>query len=497
MKSITLRIMQALYTTAQIRTIEQHHGAAGMMEQAGQAAAKLALHVAATAGPLLVVAGPGNNGGDALVAARCLRQQGCTVDVVCSAEPEHLPPAARSALQDWLACGGRLQTDIPAGRPYRLALDGLFGIGLTRPPAGSHATLISRLNALDIPVLAIDLPSGLCADTGRALGETVRAQHTLTLLGLKPGLFTLDGPDHAGILHCDDLNASAFAPTPAGHLIDSPPSLPVPRRRNCHKGHFGNIGVLGGEVSMTGAILLAGRAALLAGAGRVCCGFVAPHPPVVDPLQPELMLYPARQLPLADMTVLTIGPGMGKSPRTTALLRQAISQPQPLLLDADALHLLASSTDLRRRLAKRDGCTIVTPHPGEAAALLKSTVAAVQDDRIAAALEIARSCHAITVLKGCGSVIATADGRWFINASGNPGMASAGMGDVLSGLIGGLLAQGMEPEDATLTGVHLHGAAADRLLVSQGGPFGLCASAVATEAGKLLNQWMAARETLA
>lgn len=480
--------MQSLYTTAEIRAIEQAHYKEGLMEQAGVAAADLAVTLVKPGHPILVFAGPGNNGGDALTAARHLKNRWHRVDVVLSSDVSRLPPDASAALSAWLACGGTLLTAAPPGGDYGLVIDGLFGIGLKHPPDAHHTRLIECINTMSAPVLALDVPSGLDADTGRVQGCAVVADHTITFIGRKPGLFTLDGPDHAGVVHT--CNLSLKVPHGPGSLLDAPPTLPAPRRRNSHKGCHGSVCVLGGDTGMLGAALLAARAALLAGAGRVYCGLLATDAPLLDPVQPELMLR--RDQALADidpLTVVAAGPGLGRSYYAVTALRWALDSPAMLLLDADALHLIARA-ELHQMVLNRQAATILTPHPGEAAALLGSSIAEVQADRITAACHIARNYQAVTVLKGCGSVIASPDGRWWINTSGNPGLASAGMGDILTGLIAALVAQGMDPLLAVLLGVHLHGAAADKLVSTGSGPLGLTASEVAAAARELLNQWL-------
>lgn len=483
--------MQTLYTTDQIRAIEQAHGTHGLMEMAGQAVAELARDLAGDGLPILVLAGPGNNGGDALVAARHLKNRWHQVDVVFPGDADKLPADARAALDAWLDCGGKTTNEIPKGISYGLVIDGLFGIGLTRPLEGTYAELIAQANTIPVPRLAIDIPSGLCGDTGRMLGTVIIADNTLTFIAPKPGLFTLDGPDCAGMVHVCDLGVDtiSFAP-PKGWLIETAPALPTPRRKNSHKGSYGSVGILGGDFSMTGAVLLAASAALLTGAGRVYAGFLAEHAPAVDFSNPELMLRTVKTLlDLNHLTALVAGPGMGRSGHAESALQRTIHYPAPLIADADALGLLAENADLRSQFCLRQEPAIVTPHPAEAATLLGYTVAEIQADRITAALHIAQRYRAITVLKGCGSIVATPDGRWFVNTSGNPGMASAGMGDVLTGIIGSLIGQGMDALDATLLGVYLHGAAADSLAADGIGPIGLTASEVAKEARNLLNEW--------
>ena len=374
-------------------------------------------------------------------------------------------------------------------------IDGLLGIGLNKPLAGRPAELVAQINSLDTQVLAIDIPSGLCANTGRVLGNAIRADWTVTFLGLKPGLFTLDGPDHAGEVVMDSLGIKAGLrnPGPAGYLVEQEDvSKLLPKRlKNSNKGNFGNLGVVGGAAQMTGAAVLAARAGFLAGAGRVYLGLLDPDAPAFDVIMPELMLRAVDDvLNLAKLDCLVVGPGMGLDDRARAYLAAALPLSMPLLLDADALTLLARDESLRKQLGARRAVNVVTPHPGEAARMLACPVEEVQGDRIGSALKIAGEYGAITLLKGCGSIIAMPDGRWFINHSGNPGLASAGMGDTLAGIIGALIAQGLAAEQAVLLAVFLHGAAADGLVERGSGPVGLSASEVMTEARGLLNQWI-------
>lgn len=490
---------QAILRLAALREIEsrQHDAQPPLMERAGQAAATLALQLLDNlTGPSLIVAGPGNNGGDAFVVARLLKLKGITPAVVFCGSAETLPADARAAHDAWIGCGGTILADIPeqTGKPA-LVIDGLFGIGLTRPLTGRHALLAERINAFCCPVLALDIPSGLDSETGRVLGTAVRATHTATFIGLKPGLLTLDGPDHCGIVSVHDLDlpidrADGYCVAP-GLFAEQL----RPRARNSHKGSYGCAGILGGAPGMAGAALLAGRAALKLGAGRVYVGMLASvggaqGQITVDLLQPELMLrHPDEIFTLA--TALAIGPGLGQSDAALALLRRAIGSPLPLVLDADALNLLAQHPVLARNLSRRTASSLLTPHPAEAARLLGNDIADVQADRVAAARALAERFQAAILLKGCGSIITFPDGRWFINSSGNPGLASAGTGDVLSGMILALLAQGWPAEPALLAAVHLHGAAADACVAAGEGPLGLTAGELIPATRKLLNQWIA------
>ncbi|AUL99655.1 NAD(P)H-hydrate dehydratase [Zoogloeaceae bacteirum Par-f-2] len=489
---------QPIYPVAGIRDIEARvmpDAKPSLMERAGRAAAEDAVRlIIDRPGPILVACGPGNNGGDGFVLARHFRQAGREVVTVFADDAAALPPDAAKALADWHAAGGQTVAALPPtpADGWALVVDALFGIGLTRPIVGRHAEWIATLNGQRAPRLALDIPSGLDADTGRVLGACFRATHTTTFIALKPGLLTLDGPDYAGEVSVQRLEVDAAAwLKPQGHAVR--PSLfarhLVARRRNSHKGCYGDAAILGGAPGMGGAALLAARAALWLGAGRVFAGLIDPQAPTLDPSRPELMLRPADELP-AQLTALAIGPGLGQSGRAAAALTQAIAREIPLVLDADALNLLAADPHLQHAVLTRSAPTILTPHPAEAGRLLGCDTAAVQADRVSAARALATRYRAHTVLKGCGSVIASTDGNWYINGTGHPGMASAGMGDVLSGLIVALLAQGWPAAQALIAAVHLHGAAGDRLAREGIGPIGLSASEVIDAARGIFNAWI-------
>ena len=494
---MTLSHASPVLLTTDLRAVEKAalsgQPPAPLMERAGLAAAELARSLAGDSGkPILILAGPGNNGGDALVVARHLKAWWFPVTVVCPAGLQGYTGDAAAATRAWQQAGGTAVPSIPPGQDWSLVIDGLFGIGLSRAPAGEHIALIEQINALDAPVLALDVPSGLAADSGRVLGNAVQADHTITFIALKPGLLTLDGPDYCGTVHLADLGlADALAMAPRGVLIGDGvlTHLLPPRPRNSHKGSYGSAGIVGGAHGMSGAALLAARAALKCGAGRVYAGLLADDLPLLDPLQPELMLRPADGVLRMDhLAALAVGPGLGDSPDAAEYLDWAMEKNLPLVLDADGLNLVAAFPGLADKLRKRPAPSILTPHPTEAGRLLVTTTEAVQHDRVAAALELARTYQCGVVLKGCGSLCAWPDGHWSINASGNPGMASAGMGDVLTGIITALLAQGVDERHALTAAVHLHGAAAD-WLVSQGtGPIGLAAGEVIDAARCLLNR---------
>lgn len=486
----------------ELRDVESRFAAAtpGLMERAGKAVAEAARRLASDTGaPILVVAGPGNNGGDAWVAAAHLREAFHRVIVLDVAGAPPKAPEAQAARGVFAARGGEIVPQWPAAQPA-LVVDGLLGIGLARDVSGPYAALIAKMNAcadLGIPVLAIDVPSGIDADTGRVCGAAARATHTLTFLALKPGLLTGEGVDHAGAVEVDDLGTGGEVPAAAGTWTrpEDVRGWLAPRARNAHKGTFGTLAIIGGNRGMVGAALLAARAALCCGAGKVYCGLLAADAPTVDPTQPELMLRAVDDALAAP--VLVVGPGAGQSPSATSatmfdkvLLPAVIASGKALVIDADALNTVAYSDTLKSALASpRKGPTVITPHPGEAARLLKTEIARVQADRVGSALELARRFHAEVVLKGAGSVCASPDGRWSINSTGNPGLASGGTGDVLAGIVGALLAQGLPAPRALRYAVCLHGAAADSLVARGIGPAGLTASELVLEARALLNRW--------
>ena len=490
------RSLTPIYTVAETRALEAKAMAAApnvsLMQKAGAAAAAHAKTLLGDSGKrILILAGPGNNGGDALEVAVLLKQQFLQVSCVFTGDTARLPVDAALALGKWRAAGGELLAEIPSARKWDLVVDGLFGIGLTRAPTGRFAELIDQANAIDARKLALDMPSGINADTGEAPGTTFRATDTITFIALKPGLLTLDGPDHCGALTCAPLDLeSERLIEPHGRLADEAvlDELPAPRPRNFHKGMAGTVAVIGGTTGMVGAVILAGRAALKLGAGKVFLGLLSEQPPQIDYQHPELMIRRADNvLAGAESDVVAIGPGMGTDANAQRILSQVLRLEVPLVLDADALNLIASVSVLRTGVLGRSAPTILTPHPAEAARLLELKTAAIQADRVQAACELARRFKAQVVLKGNGSLIATPDGRWWISASGNPGMASGGMGDALTGIIASLIAQGMEPESALRTGVFVHGAAADRAVAQGAGPAGLTASELIDAARSIIN----------
>lgn len=464
------------------------------MERAGLAAAEIACALAPGDGSaILVLAGPGNNGGDAFVVTRHLLASHFKVDVVFPGDANALPPDAKAAYHAWMAAGGACHAALPPHGRWGLVIDGLFGIGLQRPLADADAELVEQVNQLHLPTLALDIPSGLQADSGCALGPTIRATHTVSFIALKPGLLTGDGPDYCGRIMVRSLDLEAFMPEAEGCVLDQSivEKLLAPRPRNSHKALFGSVGIIGGASSMAGAALLAGRAALKLGAGRVYLGLLDQDAPAFDPQQAELMV---RKMDLVfeidHLSCLVVGPGLGQSAQALQCLSRAIAGKLPLVLDADALNLLAKDQSLRTQLSQRQAPTLITPHAAEAARLLGTDTDTVRRQRLETAKTLSRQFNCNVVLKGAGSICVAPPGHWYINRSGNPGLASAGTGDVLSGMIGALLAQGLNARDALLLGVYLHGAAADELVAQGFGPIGLTASEVIDAARRLLNQWV-------
>jgi hydroxyethylthiazole kinase-like uncharacterized protein yjeF len=492
-----------LYSVESIRAMERAATAelepGTLMRRAGEAAAQYALELLGErrALPVLLVAGPGNNGGDALETAARLREAGVEALVLHLAGSAAPSAETASALQHAKAAGVHFIDHLPGHKALGLVVDGLFGIGLTRQLDGRHAELALALDTFGCPVLALDVPSGLDADTGAVVGinddrVAVTATHTITFIGDKPGLHTCDGRDHAGVVRVDSLGIEPRHFVPPNARLNSAglfaSDLAMARRpQNTHKGSFGDVVVVGGARGMSGAPVLAARGALFAGAGRV---FVAALDPglTYDNVHPELMFRDAGSFDFAGRTAVA-GPGMGEAPAAGRILVKVIEGGGPLVLDADALNRLAADADLQGRLAQRKAPTILTPHPLEAARLLGVTAGVVQADRIEAARELSGRFDATVVLKGSGTVIAENDeGRVTINTTGNPGLATAGTGDVLSGICGALLTQGWSACTAALCAVWMHGLAADELVADGVGPIGLTAGELPPAVRRILNR---------
>ncbi|MCL2310495.1 MAG: NAD(P)H-hydrate dehydratase [Proteobacteria bacterium] len=485
-----------LLTIPQLRSIEKRYAKIPLMQKAGAAAFRfietLFKEQKLANDPIVILCGPGNNGGDGFVLARLLREHGFSPCVIAPVT-DTLPSDAAEALTEFLNQGGTLHTalsDLPNlpissnPSPPALIVDALFGIGLNRAPGAPFNNLIRWINdahsARRSYIVSLDAPSGLDSDTGVAHTPTVCATTTLSFIVLKPGLLTLDGPDHCGELYVDTLDISpedleADTDAHALHRRFIETHLPASLRRrfhNVHKGTFGCLGILGGASGMGGAPLLAGRAAARMGIGKAHVGFLG-DAPIFDPGCPELMLHPAQAILNLSHDAWVVGCGLGASPPALDVLIEAFSFDAPLLLDADALTLIGQHPEWATRIAERHAPTVLTPHPAEAARLLQCNADEIQRDRPKAVREIARRYRAHTVLKGCGSIIADPEGPWCINTTGNPALAFGGSGDVLAGMAGALLAQGIEASHALRYAVCLHGAAADALVEEGKGPLGV------------------------
>ena len=460
-----------------------------LMARAGLATARLALALANPGnGIFWVLCGPGNNGGDGLVAARLLHQQGLPVRVVLAAAAAHPPADARQALNDAQAAGVPFTDALPPSSDApRAVIDALLGLGQTRPLEGRLAELAQWCNTQSGPVLSVDLPSGMNGDTGQATGEVVvRAHATLSLLTLKPGLFTGRGRDLIGTLWWDDLD---IQPDPAQHpascwVTGENSALRVwpPRQHAQHKGSFGDLWVLAGARGMTGAALLAGRAGLAGGAGRVYVSLLDENPPLdCDPARPELMFrHPSDWQAPGVLESATVVCGCGGSLPVREVLPAVLKRAHRLVLDADGLNAVAADPALQQTLkarATQGRATILTPHPLEAARLSGCGTAAIQSDRIVQAQKLAERFSAVVLLKGSGTVVASPSGPCWINPTGHGGLACPGSGDVLAGWLGAAWAAQDSSDDevalatcAAAASAWLHGLAAMQALPQAHGP---------------------------
>ncbi len=483
-----------LYTVNQVRAMDQYAinvvGIAGieLMERAGQCAFNLLLKVWPHARQIAVFCGSGNNGGDGYVIARLAMQQGIDVKLIALSAIENLTGDALTAARGYLDAGGVFsQRHDQSWLDCDVVVDSLLGTGLDRQVGGGYKPVIEAMNASQIPVLAVDIPSGLHAERGCVMGVAVQAQQTATFIGLKQGLFTGQATDYCGDIHYYSLDVpDAVLQLEQPSALCFEPQLPLlpARKPNTHKGHFGHVLLIGGEIGYSGAIRLAAQAALRSGAGLVSIATREHHAAWLSMAQPEIMSHAvesAEQLQslLNKATLVVIGPGLGKSEWARQLLDAVLETELPIVIDADGLNLAAEC-----RFTHRDNC-VFTPHPGEAGRLLNMSSHAVQNDRFDAIKQLQANYAGTVVLKGAGTLVY--DGVVItVNKSGNPGMATGGMGDVLSGIIAGLMAQGQGLADAARNGVWLHGIAAD--LAAESGQRGLLASDLFPFMRKLVNQ---------
>ncbi|MEL7292593.1 MAG: NAD(P)H-hydrate dehydratase [Pseudomonadota bacterium] len=491
-----------LYTAQQVKMGEQEAARiAGikmysLMLAAGQASYDLLRRQYPQAQKLLVLCGRGNNGGDGFVVAKLAKQGGMDVTLAMHGQPEQLQGDALTAKEAWLADGGKIQ--VVAELDWSqiccdVVIDALCGIGLSGEVTAPLQAVIHQVNKLTAAVIAVDIPSGLCSNTGSVLGASIKAAHTITFIGVKQGLMTGQARAYTGQLHFAGLGVEEQfqqIQSPSALTIDFrlvQPYLPS-RHATAHKGANGRLLCVGGNQGYAGAIRLCASAAVNTGAGlvRALC-----HSSSTLPLQvstPEVMTRVCEeQQSLVDSLhwsqVLAFGPGLGTDEWAQQLFHTCITSELVKVVDADGLNLLAERPC-------QDDKRVITPHPGEAARLLGCSVAQIESDRFAVAVALQRQYGGVVVLKGAGTLVF--DGRqMYVCPAGNPGMASGGMGDVLTGIIGALLAQGLSCAHAAILGVYLHSSAADELAREQG-LIGMRASKVGEQSRRVLNQWIAA-----
>lgn len=489
----------SLFTAAETRELDrlaiEEGGLPGivLMKRAGRAAWQLLRQRWPEARTVAVVCGGGNNGGDGYIVAGLAAEQGFQVRLVAAVDPARLRGDAARARDFAVAAGVSPE---PVGRALEadVVVDALLGTGVKGEVRAAQAALIDAMNASGRPVLALDLPSGLCSDTGRACGVAVRAQATMTFIGVKRGLCTAAGPAHRGDLFFAGLGVPPWVYERVGGevqrlaLADLLSALP-PRPRDAHKGRYGHVLVVGGERGYGGAVALAAEGVLRTGAGLTSVATRPEHVGALLARHPELMVRgidkgAELELLLESASAVVVGPGLGQSGWSEQLLQRVLAARKPTLIDADGLNIMA-------RLGWQpapDVPLVLTPHPGEAARLLGCTVAEVQQDRFASAIQLSQRYQAEVLLKGAGSVMASSEQTGVDLCSyGNPGMASGGMGDVLSGIIGALLAQGLEAGTALRLGVCLHAASGD-LAAREHGETGLVATDLMTPLRQLINR---------
>jgi hydroxyethylthiazole kinase-like uncharacterized protein yjeF len=486
-----------LYSVAQVRALDARAIAGGvpgytLMKRAGEASLRALRSRWPRALRIVVVAGGGNNGGDGYVVARFGQAAGLEVLVLAAVSPQQLRGDARSACDDFIASGGKVKAfDSARLNDGDVIVDALLGTGLTEPVRGELAHVIAAMNSSGRPVLALDLPSGLNGDTGIVMGAAVRADSTISFVALKCGLFLGEGPELCGRLIYDDLEVAIpagaeFAPR-LERLSETDLTRALPRRRReAHKGDFGRVLVVGGGPGMPGAVRLAGEAALRVGAGLVSVATLAENVAAVVGSRPELICHavatPADITPLlAAADVVALGPGLGRGAWSRSMFVSALAAGKPLVIDADALNLLADFGE------RPPPGSILTPHAGEAGRLLDTDSTSVQSDRLAALGRLLALGAGVVVLKGAGTLVGAPGTTTALCERGNPGMAAPGMGDVLTGAIVGLLAQNRDALVAARAAVLIHAMAGDEL-ARLSGERGILALEVAEALTRWANQ---------
>ncbi|MHA1042352.1 bifunctional ADP-dependent NAD(P)H-hydrate dehydratase/NAD(P)H-hydrate epimerase [Enterobacter ludwigii] len=440
-----------------------------LMQRAGEAAFNVARTAYPESSHWLILCGHGNNGGDGYVVARLAVAAGIHVTLLALESDKPLPEEASAAREAWLNAGGVIHaTDIVWPEEIDVIIDGLLGTGLRSAPRDPVATLIARANAHSAPVVALDIPSGLMAQTGTTPGAVIQAAHTVAFIALKPGLLTGKARDVTGTLHHNALGLESWLAGQETHVSRVDASLLAqwlpPRRPTSHKGDHGRLVIIGGDHGTAGAIRMTGEAALRCGAGLVRVLTRIENSAPIITARPELMVHELTLQSLEESLewadVVVIGPGLGQQAWGKQALQKVENFRKPMLWDADALNLLAINPDKRHN-------RILTPHPGEAARLLNCSVAEIESDRLLSARRLVKRYGGVAVLKGAGTVVASDEALGIVDA-GNAGMASGGMGDVLSGIIGALLGQKLPLYDAACAGCVAHGVAADKLAARYG-----------------------------
>lgn len=487
---------KALYSAEQTRELDRlaleqcQLSSAELMARAGKSALDLIQQQWPTAGSLLIFCGSGHNGGDGFELARQAVAKGITAHIVLVGKSESMTDEVHTAYLAAIQQGAKtldINDDLPAAD---LMVDGLLGTGLSREVSGDFALAIEKINTwAETPVLALDIPSGLNADTGSIMGCVVNADVTLAFIGLNVGLRSNHGPDVCGELAFADLTIpesiyQQVPPLVEILCINRQAALLQPRKRNSHKGHFGHLLVIGGNQGMSGSVNITAQAAARTGAGLITVATHPDHAAFLNLQRPEIMCRGISQADdlddlLAKATVICLGPGLGQDGWAHEIFNKVIASDKLMVVDADALNLLSQYPQNRPNW-------VLTPHPGEAASLLGLSNDAVQNDRPNAVMALQKHYGGVAILKGCGSFICAKDGPMQFSPYGNPGMASGGMGDCLTGIIGGLLAQKFTLADAAQTGVALHGLAADNA-ASDLGERGLLALDLLPYLQKLLN----------
>ena len=443
-------------------------GADTLMKRAGAAAAELIMKRLEDAGVeqrrVTLLVGPGNNGGDALACACELREKGAVVNVVLPGGRRPTSALALAQLERWTQAGGTTYDDPYMTEKADCVVDGLFGTGLAKPITGDYLDAVLWFNERQALKVSLDIPSGLNPVTGHWTGSYpgCSADVTITFLCVKSGLYMCEGADAAGEIVLNELDVSVPLSPLSVIGTDEFPRVLRPRVKNSHKGDYGSVAVIGGTDGMIGASILAARAALISGAGRVTLECRAEHAPHVDMVYPEIM-FATKPVNLEDFDAIVLGCGLGTSAEAKARVIEALNCQKPLILDADALNIIAADIKLQDMVLARRAPTVLTPHPGDAARLLRRDTAGVTADRVAACRALAVQTGAIVVLKGAGTVISMRSSRTWINPTGSPMLATGGSGDVLAGMIGAMFAQGYDMVESVLAAVYFHGLSAEGL----------------------------------